>query len=133
MSKSRKKAIRREFRDSVFERDGYKCVICGKQASKENAESLLDAHHITPREEMPNGGYVKENGATLCDPSKTGGSLTEGCHYRAEMVLKKLALHGEYQMVFLRGDPDYPYAPVTLYEKTNSSYEKAMRASESLK
>ena len=54
-----KKLIRQKFRDEVFGRDGYKCVFCGKTNN-------LDAHHITNRNEMPNGGYVKENGITLC-------------------------------------------------------------------
>lgn len=55
-----KKEIRKRFRDEVFLRDGGKCVICGKSA--------VDAHHITDRDspEMPYGGYVKENGVSLC-------------------------------------------------------------------
>ena len=28
----------------------------------------MDVHHITDRKEMPNGGYVKENGITVCRP-----------------------------------------------------------------
>ena len=55
-----KKAIRSEFRNTVFKRDGNKCCFCD---IKEN----LDAHHITDRNEMPNGGYVKENGISLCE------------------------------------------------------------------
>ena len=54
-----KKEIRAKFRDSVFKRDGYKCRFC-------NITENLDAHHITDRNEMPNGGYVKENGISLC-------------------------------------------------------------------
>lgn len=57
---NKKKLIRENFRNSVFARDGYRCIICGEQSDK------LDAHHITNRNEMPNGGYVKENGASLC-------------------------------------------------------------------
>lgn len=55
----RKEQIRECFRSQVFERDGYKCVFC-------NVRINLDAHHITDRNQMPNGGYVKENGITLC-------------------------------------------------------------------
>ncbi|OJJ21585.1 hypothetical protein BKI52_13780 [marine bacterium AO1-C] len=55
----RKKKIRSRFREEVFKRDGYKCVFCDEVHQ-------LDAHHITDRTEMPNGGYVKENGITLC-------------------------------------------------------------------
>lgn len=53
-----KKQIREKFRSEVFKRD-KKCVFC-------NIKDNLDAHHITDRHEMPNGGYVKENGITLC-------------------------------------------------------------------
>lgn len=35
-----------------------------------------DAHHITDRNEMPNGGYVLENGITLCKYE---------CHMMAEL------------------------------------------------
>jgi predicted restriction endonuclease len=51
---------RRQFYETVLMRDGGRCVFCG-------STDELDAHHITDRHEMPNGGYVKENGITLCD------------------------------------------------------------------
>jgi len=57
---------RQEFRESVFERDGYKCVICKKEAK--------DAHHIIERRLFENEGYFLDNGASLC----------EQCHLRAE-------------------------------------------------
>ena len=56
---TKKKEIRERFRQTVFQRDGYKCVFCDRTDN-------LDAHHITDRNEIPNGGYVKENGITLC-------------------------------------------------------------------
>jgi predicted restriction endonuclease len=56
---AQKKKIRQNFRDAVFSRDKHKCVFC-------NITENLDAHHITDRNEMPNGGYVKENGISLC-------------------------------------------------------------------
>lgn len=46
------------FRNSVFERDKWKCVICGKKG--------IDAHHIIERRLFPDGGYYVDNGATLC-------------------------------------------------------------------
>ena len=58
-----KKSIRETFRNAVFERDGYRCVMCGKTSK----EVKLDAHHIEDRHGMPNGGYVPENGISLCD------------------------------------------------------------------
>ena len=53
-----KKDVRRKFRDDVFGRDKGRCLFCGAPA--------VDAHHITDRNEMPKGGYVKENGISLC-------------------------------------------------------------------
>lgn len=57
-----KKEIRRKFREAVFKRDQYICQVCGTK----RAENELDAHHITNRDEMPNGGYIPENGITVC-------------------------------------------------------------------
>ncbi len=60
---------RDEFRNSVFERDKHKCVVCAKPAA--------DAHHIIERRLFDNGGYYLENGASLC---------TE-CHWLAEQTV----------------------------------------------
>ena len=49
---------RDQFRESVFKRDQYKCIICGEPAQ--------DAHHILERRLFSNGGYYLENGASLC-------------------------------------------------------------------
>lgn len=54
-----KKLIRHKFRESVFKRDNHTCCFCSKTDD-------LDAHHITDRTLMPNGGYVKSNGISLC-------------------------------------------------------------------
>ena len=55
----KKKEIRNQFREEVFQREGHTCAFC-------LVSDDLDAHHITDRTEMPNGGYVKENGIALC-------------------------------------------------------------------
>lgn len=135
MGKTRKREIRRRFRDAVFARDGYCCVVCGFQSSKENAEHQLDAHHVTPREDMPNGGYVKENGVTLCDPSKTGGPLAHGCHYKAEDYLLRIS-QGWTPGVGLPKHPEdwgHDYMPEQLYAKIGSNHEQAVKAAEFLK
>jgi len=49
---------RGEFRDSVFRRDGSKCIFCEQPAA--------DAHHILERRLWPDGGYYLENGASVC-------------------------------------------------------------------
>lgn len=126
--------MRRKFREAVFKRDGYRCVVCGFESSPERVDHELDAHHITPREEMPNGGYVKENGVSLCDPSKTGKPLAHGCHYMAEQHLLTLSVQGDFQRVIYKPHESmYPYTPQALYEAIGSSYEKAVEASEYLK
>jgi len=99
-----KKLVRENFRNSVFERDGNKCRKCG-------ANGRLDAHHITDRNEMPNGGYVKENGISLCDT----------CHEKAEVW------HNSNKQEFVDG-----YHPNDLYLLIGSSYEKAVEESEKL-
>lgn len=99
-----KKQIRQVFRDAVFGRDG-KCVFCGKTEN-------LDAHHITDRNEMPNGGYVKENGITLCPEH----------HLQAE----KFHISGGKEW-------DEGFHPDDLYKKIGSSYFSALKASEKLK
>lgn len=104
-----KKQVRRRFREAVFARDGYGCVCCGFQSAPERAASELDAHHITDRTEMPNGGYVPENGVSLC----------EECHWKAE--------------AFHRGEPTPDgYSPDELYQRISSDREAAWAASERL-
>ena len=66
-----KKLVRNKFREAVFKRDNYKCKCCNASPSKE----MLDAHHITDRNEIPMGGYVRSNGITLC----------QDCHLKAEV------------------------------------------------
>jgi len=46
------------FRESVFQRDNHKCVVCGEPAQ--------DAHHIIERRLFDDGGYYIDNGASLC-------------------------------------------------------------------
>ncbi len=105
-----KKLIRKIFRDACYKRDGFRCAMCGMKSSRDKAEHELDAHHVTDRTLMPNGGYVLENGITLCKDS---------CHLKAEQF------HST-------GEAFPGYAPVDLYKKINSSYEKAIEASEKL-
>ena len=62
----KKRQVRAAFRDACFKRDRFCCAICGCKADRKDPESTLDAHHISPREEFANGGYVKENGISLC-------------------------------------------------------------------
>lgn len=71
----------------------------------------LDPHHITDRNKMPNGGYVIENGISVCDE----------CHIKAE----QWHISGETEWV-------EGYHPDDLYKMIGSSYELAYRKSEQL-
>lgn len=59
------------FRESVLKRDNNTCVIC------KATNVSLDAHHILERRLWDDGGYIIDNGASLC----------EVCHLQAEMTL----------------------------------------------
>jgi 5-methylcytosine-specific restriction endonuclease McrA len=106
---NKKKQVRTLFRDACYKRDGYRCAMCYFKSSPDNAQEDLDAHHITDRRLMPNGGYVKENGISLCAE----------CHKKAEQYHETgIAFPG--------------YAPEDLYKKIKSTLEKAIAASEDL-
>jgi hypothetical protein len=117
-----KQRVRADFRTAVFTRDGFRCVTCGRAGkdrqggdghrkyhppTSEGTLVPLDAHHITDRNEMPNGGYVKENGISVCD---------NGCHVLAE------AYHRT-------GHAHPGFTPAELYQRIGSSFEEAYRAS----
>lgn len=96
-----KKQIRNHFRNSVFERDKNCCKVCGQKSE------ILDAHHITDRNELPFGGYVLENGISLCPD----------CHWKAEAYHR--SQHQSYEL---------GYHPNDLYNLIDSSKEKAKLA-----
>jgi RNA ligase len=60
---------RDQFREQVFARDKYKCVVCGLPA--------IDAHHIIERRLFDDGGYYIDNGASVCSD----------CHMKCEQTL----------------------------------------------
>ena len=99
-----KKAIREKFRNDTFGRDGHKCVFCDRTDN-------LDAHHITDRRLMPAGGYVKENGITLCPTH----------HLMAE------EWNRTEQQSWITN-----FHPNDLYKRIGSSYEMALIASQTL-
>ena len=94
---------RKKFNDDCLKRDNNQCVFC-------KSRNNLDVHHITDRHEMPNGGYTKSNGITVCDEHHP---LCEEFHINGTCL------------------PEYH--PDQLYIKINSSYEQAFIDSENLK
>jgi len=103
-----KQAIREAFRQAVFKRDGHKCRVCHRP---QKLDGPLDAHHITDRNLMPNGGYVKQNGISLC----------EKCHRLAEEFHVSSGTQWMENM-----------HPDDLYKLIGSSREAAMAASQKL-
>lgn len=104
---AKKKLIREQFRNAVFSRDGHKCRVCGWSVFTDGI--VLDAHHITDRNEMPNGGYVMENGISLCNT----------CHEKAEIF-------------HTSGKAEPGWSPNDLYVLIQSTHEKALNASKKL-
>ncbi len=108
-----KKNIREDFRNSVFKRDKFTCRVCNHKSDASNAIIVFDAHHITDRQEIINGGYVKENGITVC---KTD------CHFKVE------------QFHINEGESWEPgLHPDDLYAMIGSSKELAIEKSMALK
>lgn len=116
----KKQDVRADFRKAVFTRDRHTCQVCGRRWTAADAEPSLgrmNAHHVTDRAEMPNGGYVAENGITVCD----GPFGQDSCHMKCE----KFHITGGKEWV-----PGLH--PNDLYKKIGSSREKAEAASAKL-
>lgn len=128
MSKQKSK-IREKFKQDVFKRDKFTCRCCNHVYIPVEAEEFLDAHHITDRHEMPNGGYVKENGISLCKYEKSDffhgeslkGKEENSCHMKAERFHITEGKEWEPEM-----------HPDDLYKLIGSSFEEAFKASERL-
>ncbi len=106
-----KSEIREKFRGDVFRRASYRCQGpgCSVKATKETADVLLDAHHVTPRDDFNHGGYVPENGIALCKESESS------CHQKAEDSYPPNPVHPEF-------------TPEKLYAIIKSSREAAFAA-----
>lgn len=111
-----KKLQREEFRTTVFERDKYACVMCGY---KPEDPTELDAHHITDRHFLPNGGYCRSNGITLC---------TDRCK-KAPWIGATLDCHQKAEHLHAVGVAIPGYTPNDLYGRIKSSYKTAYRDS----
>ena len=102
-TKENHKRWRKQFNEDCLERDGHKCYFC-------EINFALDVHHITNRKDMPNGGYVKSNGITVCPRHHL---LCEEWHQTGDGVMK--------------------YKPENLYIYIDSSYDEAYKDSLNLK
>jgi len=93
---------RKQFRNGVFERDGYKCVNCGASAD----DTPLDAHHLIERRLWSDFGFYIDNGVTVCDP----------CHIKAEQTVLSCEELRELAGIKETILPDFFY-PDTRYDK----------------
>jgi predicted restriction endonuclease len=110
-----KKQVRAAFRKAVFTRAKYCCQKCGmKGVDRQETEEgePLDAHHVLGRSHFENGGYVKENGISLCT----------SCHEKAEKFHRTGGKEWE---------PGYH--PNDLYKIIGSSADKAHAADTKVK
>ena len=91
-----KSSLRKRFSKAVLARDGQRCRKCGVIGDCEGKTRMkLSAHHIIDRNNIEGGGYVVENGITLCDGAR--GS-NDGCHWLAEQYhLTGFAIQGYSQ------------------------------------
>lgn len=121
----RKQRIRAAFRKAVFDRDNRTCQVCGAQYREfelDPSHQQVNAHHITDRNHMPNGGYVVENGITVCD--------THG-RFRRAFPEDNLSCHQWVEMWQSSGHTEIREGlhPDDLYKLIGSSFESAMTAS----
>lgn len=62
---ARTRAVYREWRLNIFDRDNYTCQICGKRSGS-GKRVVLHAHHIEEFSENLDKRYDVKNGTTLC-------------------------------------------------------------------
>lgn len=72
----------KEWRMSVFKRDGFKCIHCG---SNEN----IEADHIKAQSQYPDLIYDVNNGRTLCHECHKN---TDNYGYKQAIIMKKAVL-----------------------------------------
>lgn len=92
---------RTEFREAVFKRDKYACVVCEEKA--------VDAHHLFERRLWPNGGYFINNGVSLCSE----------CHLSAEKCVTY-----PFELAAYAGIDKIAYPPCLEKETIGSRYDK---------
>jgi hypothetical protein len=92
---------REQFRDAVFGRDKFKCVVCGGPG--------IDAHHILDRKLFPDGGYYLDNGVTLCSGCHLLAETSDGLRYSPQKIREAASIL----------EPVLPpgYAPGIKYDK----------------
>ncbi len=76
---------REQFKELVFNRDNYKCIVCQSPA--------IDAHHLIERtlfkETFEFGGYFLNNGVSLCSQCHI---LAENTTYTVETLRSKAGI-----------------------------------------
>ena len=81
--KVRKSLEYKIWRDSVFKRDNYTCVLCNVRSSVGN-RTIINADHIKPFSLFPSLRFELSNGRTLCVP----------CHRKTDTYGVKFIVSG---------------------------------------
>lgn len=84
----------RDFRNLVFERDGYTCQIC-KRKSIKNQKTLLNAHHLNGFHWFEEGRYDFNNGVTLCETCHKGFHKIYGNLYNTKEQFEEYLKHAQ--------------------------------------
>jgi hypothetical protein len=96
-----------EIKDEIFERDNYKCVVCG-HGTKDGVEICAD--HIKPKDK--GGDNSVDNGQTLCmehNLIKKNYSQTEAGKRYFIKIYKQAITNGDDKMVKFCKDVFYIY------------------------
>ncbi len=80
MKNSNKLLPRDKFKDMVFTRDKYICVVCTAKA--------VDAHHLLERKLWKDGGYYLDNGVSLCAKCHLAAEKTDFTVVRLRQLAK---------------------------------------------
>jgi 5-methylcytosine-specific restriction endonuclease McrA len=133
-----KKETRRKFKAEVFKRDNYTCQICGHgnelpEGFNIDPSKYFDAHHITDRSKMPNGGYVKENGITVCK-EPIGLVTTDGSDGLPDWEIHDKSCHMRCEEFHISNGSKWEenLHPDDLYRLIGSSHELAYETSKKL-
>lgn len=90
MARIRNSLETRVWRKAVFERDGYKCVLCGVN------DHDLHVDHIKPFSTFPSLRFEVSNGRTLCQPChRACGAITR----LGRIVKESISLRKRHDML----------------------------------
>jgi len=88
----------KDWREAVFERDGFTCQICRKKGG------YLNPHHIIPKSHDFSKVFNKRNGITLCYDCHTSIRELHKKYSPLQTLLRKIVLQNEAKVRKRRKD-----------------------------